>query len=176
MSQNLFTPWLACCSSAAAMLNEARQQLPAGQAQCAQFLKTLLDADKQRQQLQAEALTSLLHLQAGLLQPLMSGFGPRQWAEFQAGWSAQQEESWQAFSERGKMYCADLRKTQTQDEATMVLGGALTDMGARLKEDAEQAFTLLNSASAAAGILSGKVLDELIGAAAPAAASAPRGE
>jgi hypothetical protein len=180
MSTSPLTQWLAFGKSSLAIFKqlgesssagfkEAGAQLPTGQAQFAQIIKSTLEASKEWNDLQAAAFTSLLQTQLSVpnsdlasktLKDLMGLH-----LEFSNDVSAQRKGALNEIAERANSCIDDLRKAQNKDDIAMTVAGFLGDVGTMLRADAEQTFTLMNSASAASTILTHKALDDMIGAA-----------
>ena len=141
--------------------------IPSGQAQFAQIAKSVLDFSKQWRELQSAASLQLLHAQLDLLSPRMAGGAARELFDLQSELSnelaAQQKVALRQFNERASAAAGQLRQAQTSDDVTMIAVGFMTEVGKVLRENSEQAMTLLNSVSAASTVLTDRALDEAIG-------------
>lgn len=154
-----------------AALGQAGAQAPEHRAALAQSMKTALDLNEQWKQLQGEMFTKLLHSQLTALRaqrhslPLRDMLALRQ--SLADDLAARRGEAVNALSARAAACIDDLCEARDGDEIAMVVAGFAQDAGGSLREHAEQSFTLLNAANAAATVLTHRALDEAI-AAAPA--------
>lgn len=170
--------WLAMSKSSLAMykqlteatdanVHEAAAQLPAGQAQIAQLIKSMLDMGRQWKELQADAFTSLLHAQLTAFNSQLPFTSMQNILELQQALavdlSAQRYTALKQVSERVNACLDDLRKAGSQDDVAIVISCMFDDVGKQLRANAEQTFTSLNSAATASTVLTHKALDEMIG-------------
>lgn len=178
MSTNPFSQWLAMNKSTMAMYKQLAQagdasvqaaasQLPAGQAQLAQLIKSTLDMGKQWKHLQADAFTSLMHVQLDVLKSQQQVSSLQTLMELQQSLaselSSQRDAVLKQVAERVNAGMDDLRKAADQDEMTVVVGCLFEDMGKQLRSNAEQTFTTLNAAAKASVVLTHKALDDMAG-------------
>lgn len=179
MSTYPLKQWLALGKSSMAMfkqlseagiagVREAGQQLPDSQAEAARCMKSLLTMNKEWSDLQAAACTGLLQAQAGLLDTRTVSAAFQNMMALQMDLShdlsARRKEMLKVMSERTQACVDDLHKARGKDDVSIVMACFLGDVGALLREDAEQTGTLLNSAHAASTVLTHIALDEMIGA------------
>lgn len=178
MSSNPISQWLAMSKSSMAMFKQlaesgsaslhaaAGMQLPAGQAQLAQLIKSTLDMGKEWQDIQAGAMTALLKTQLATIDAQQAFMSIQNLMELHHGLAddlaSQRYIMLKAVTERAGGCVEDLRKTNNQDDMAIVLSCFMEDVNAKMKENTEQAFTLLNSANAATTVLTHKALDGLI--------------
>jgi hypothetical protein len=182
MSSNPLSQWLALSKSSLAMykqlaeasaasMQSAGAQLPDGQAQLAQVIKSMLDMGKQWKDLQAEAFTSLLHTQLGAFKSQQQFVSMQNMMELHQALaddlSSQRYTALKEVAERTNTCVDDLRKAQSKDDISLVFACFFEDVSNKLRDNAEQTFTALNSANAATTILTHKALDGMIGAEQP---------
>jgi hypothetical protein len=152
---------------------EAGEQYPASQAQLAQLVKSTLDMNRELNELQTSACISMLQTQLGTLNPHLSSKSVQDLLDvhfnFLSNLSAQWKDALEQVAQRTNICVDELRKAQTRDDVSFTVASFLKDVGAKLRKDAEESGVLLNSASAAATILTHRALDELIEARAEAA-------
>ncbi|QGZ42184.1 hypothetical protein IP92_05409 [Pseudoduganella flava] len=142
-------PWCALGKSALLM---AQQWQDASAAAMTALLKTQLDMIDTRQAVQS--LQGYADLYQGVADNL----------------ATQRHELSKAVIERAAACVEDLRRAGSQDDVAIVLNGFLQDVGARVKENTEQAATVLNAAQSASVVLAHQALD---GAAGDGAAPSP---
>ena len=177
MSSNPLSQWLALSKSSLAMykqlaesssasLQDAGDQLPAGQAQLAQLIKSTLDMGKEWKDLQASAFTSLLHTQLATFksqQPFVSMQNMMELHQVLSDdLSSQRYTALKEVAERANTCVDDLRKARNKDDISLVVACFFEDVSNKLRANAEQTFTLFNSANAASTVLTHKALDGLI--------------
>ena len=182
MSTNPLSQWLALSKSSLAMykqmaeagsagMQDAAAKLPAGQAQLALLIKSTLDMGKEWKDLQAEAFTSLLHTQLAAFksqQPFVSMQNMMELHQVLADdLSSARYTALKEVAERANTCVDDLRKAQNKDDISLVVACFVEDLGDKLRVNAEQTFTLLNSANAASTVLTHKALDDMIASAPP---------
>lgn len=145
------------------------QPLLAAQAQLARAAQAALDASQQLRERQSATSLGLLHAQLDLLNSGLAGPSGRQLAQLQLQFfdnlASGQKEVLRLGAERTQEYLADLRRTVSGDEVSLVTLGYFKDLGKVLQDGAEQAATLINSTSAASTVLTRQTLDETIEAA-----------
>jgi hypothetical protein len=152
-----------------AALAQAGVKAPADQAALAQSIKSALDLNEQWKQLQGEVFTKLLHTQLTALKsqaqsvPLRDVLALRQ--SLSDDLAARRDEAVKAVAARIEACIDDLCQARDGDEIAMVIAGCAEDVGGSLREHAGQSFTLLNSANAAATVLTHRALDAAIAAA-----------
>lgn len=161
-----------------AALDHMAGQVPAGQSQCAQFLKTALEIGKGFGELQSDAAFKLLQTQLGMFGAPLSQPSMHGWLGLHFDLMEQCCAQWKATTQgavtRASACLGDLRQAETRDDLSFVAAGFLRDAETRLRKALEEAGALFNSAGAAAGVLAGRQLDELI--ASQAAGTAPHAD
>lgn len=182
MTSTPLSAWLAFGQASLAMykqLNEASQaglaqagvRAPGEQAALALSLKSALDLGQQWKQLQGEVFTKLLHTQLtalrsqGLAVPLRDMLALQQ--SLSDDLAARRGDAVKAVTARAEACIEDLCQANGGEEIAIVVAGFAEDVGGRLRAHAEESFTLLNAANAAATVLTHRALDDAI-AAAPA--------
>lgn len=156
MTSKLFSDWYA--------LGQA--QLPAAQGQLARAIQSALAFASQWQALQADAATALLHQQLGTFKAQRELLGVAALLDLQQSvrqdLAAQQQALARALTARAERCLDDLGGAAGKDDIAIVAAGFLKDLGATLEQGAEQGFTVLNAASAAATVLTQQALARAI--------------
>ena len=182
MSSHPFSQWLDLVRSSLPAFKQLGAELPAAQAQWAQFVKSTLELHKECAELHKATTFALLQVQLGMLgtgTPARTAHG---FLELQLDALGQQAAQWKALSDeaagRGEACADELRQARSQDDVSFVMAGFLRDADAALRKAAGDSAMAMHSASAAAGLLTHRLLDELIaqptqGATTQAATPAP---
>lgn len=177
MTSNPLSAWLAFSQASLSMYRQLNQASLAGarppgdHAALALSLKTALDLGQQWKQLQDEIFTKLLHTQLTALQSQGRSVPLRDMLALQQSLSddlaARRGEAVKAVTARAESCIEDLCQARGGEEIAIVVAGFAEDVGGKLRAHAEESFTLLNAANAAATVLTHRALDDAI-AAAPA--------
>lgn len=166
MSAHPFSQWLELVRSSLPAFQQLGAELPAAQAQWAQFVKSTLELHKECAELHSATTFALLQVQLGMLgsgKPARTAHG---FLDLQLDALGQQAAQWKALSDaaasRSEACVEELRQARTQDDASFVMAGFLRDAETALRKASGDAAMAMNSASAAAGLLTHRLLDELI--------------
>jgi hypothetical protein len=148
-------------------LELGNSSLAAVQSQFAQVAKSMLSGYKSWGELQGTAGIRLLHALLDVQPPAATltmqnllglPFG------LATDLAAQQKESMQGLLLRNNALMADLRKSQTKDDISLVMAGYMSDVEGLVRDNGGKVMGLLNSASAATTVLTERTLDDLIAA------------
>lgn len=148
-----------------ASLGELAAQWPAGQEQLAQWAKSSLAVGQEWKTLQAGTFVKLLQLQLAAIKPQQSKAMHEVMELHETvgnDLAAQHKAALKEAAERLNLCMDDLRKARSGEDISLVLSCYFSDVGNKLRENAEQSLTLLTSATAAASVLTGRVLDGMI--------------
>jgi hypothetical protein len=182
MNSNPLSHWLAMSQCSLAMykqlteagnasLKDAAAQLPAGQAQMAQLIRSTLAMGQEWKDLQAAAFNGLLHTHLAAFKSQQQFVSIQNIVELHQvladDLSAQRHAALKAVTERVQACIDDLHKAESKEDVSMVVGGFFDDVGNKLRANAEQTFTMLNSANAATAVLTDKALESMAAGAPP---------
>lgn len=176
MSSHPFTQWLAVGKQFMGMFKElgdagtvSMKDGPfptVAQAELAKMIKSTLDMNKELNELQTTACISMMQTQLGTLNPHLSTQSVQDLLDvhfnFLSNLSNQWKQALEQVADRTNTCVEDLRRAQTRDDVSFTVASYLRDVGTKLRKDAEESGVLVNSASAAATVLTHKALDELI--------------
>jgi hypothetical protein len=176
MSAHPLSPWLDLVRSSLPAFKQFGAELPAAQSQWAQFVKSTLELGKECAELHKATTFALLQVQLGMLGSGKPARTAHDFLDLQLDALGQQAAQWKALSDqaagRNDACIAELRQARTQDDVSFVMAGFLRDAETALRKAAGDAAMASHSASAAAGLLTHRLLDELIAEPAQAAAQA----
>lgn len=178
-THNLMAQWMAIGKSSLDMLKKMGEAgaaqhhgEPAAQALAAKLLKSMLEMNKEWNQVQSEMWSGLMRKQLFALGSDQATQGLHRLFELQQQLSddlaSQQKGVLKEVMQRGQVCVGDLKLSQTKDDVTMVVVGFMEDLGKTLRKSSEQALTMLNSTNAASTVVAHQTLDGMIGAEKPA--------
>jgi hypothetical protein len=136
--------------------------------QLAQLAKSMLAGGRDWGQLQDASSTKLMHVMLdaqpspAAAQSLQNLFGLG--VGLSTDLAAQQKSAMQSLLLRYNTLIEDLRKSQNQQDVSLVLAGYMSDLDGMVRDNGGKVMTLLNSASAASTVLTERTLDDLIAA------------